>query len=111
VRLRQLQPRGARPRTPPDFISALFSAVAPERLEVSKPPDANLSPRAVVPLALLSASNGGGMRAFSRWLTRDSPPLLPQGPERTRLARLCTTHTAWTTRLLAAPTVLGGADS
>ena len=32
-------------------------------------------------------------------------------PERTRLARLCKTHTAWTARFLAAPTVLGVADT
>jgi len=32
-------------------------------------------------------------------------------PERTRLARLFTTHTAWTARFLAAPTVLGMADT
>jgi hypothetical protein len=38
-------------------------------------------------------------------------PLLPQVPERTRLARLFKTHTAWTTRFLAMPTVLGVVDS
>jgi hypothetical protein len=70
-------------------------------------PDAKLSPSAVVTLALLHALKGGGTRACYRWLTRDALPLLPQGPERTRLARLCKTHTAWTARLLAAPTVLG----
>jgi hypothetical protein len=37
--------------------------------------------------------------------------LFPQVPERTRLARLFKTHPAWTTRFLAAPTVLGVADS
>ena len=62
-------------------------------------------------LALLYAIKGGGTRAFSRWLTRDSLALFPQVPERTRLARLFTPHTAWTTRFLAAPTVLGVADS
>jgi hypothetical protein len=36
--------------------------------------------------------------------------LFPQVPERTRLARLFKTHTAWTARFLAAPTVLGVAD-
>jgi hypothetical protein len=51
------------------------------------------------------------MRAFYHWLTRDSLALCPQMPERTRLARLFKTHTAWTTRFLAAPTLLGGADS
>jgi hypothetical protein len=57
------------------------------------------------------AIKGGGTRAFSRWLTRDYLPLFPHMPERTRLARLCKTHTAWTTRFLAAPTVLGVADT
>jgi len=97
--------------TPPDFIIALFYAAAQERLEVPKPPDATLSPSAVVTLALRCAIKGGGTRAFSRWRTRDSLPLFPQVPERTRLARLFTTHTAWTTRLLALPTVWGVADS
>ena len=80
-------------------------------LAVPKRPDAKLSPSEVVTLALLVAITGGGTRAFSRWLTCDYLALFPQGPERTRLARLCKTHTAWTTRFLAAPTVLGVADS
>ena len=62
-------------------------------------------------LALLFAVKGSGMRAFYRWLTRDYQPLFPQVPERTRLARLFKTHTAWTARFRAAPTVLGVADS
>jgi hypothetical protein len=95
--------------TTPDFIMALFYAVAQERLEVPKHPEAQLDPSAVVTLALLYASKGGGTRAFDRWLTRDSVALCPHGPERTRLARLFKTHTAWPARLLAAPTVLGGA--
>jgi len=97
--------------TTPDFIIALFYAVDQEMLDVSKHPDAKLYPSEVVTLALLYAIKGGGMRAFYRWLTRDYQPLFPQVPERTRLARLFKTHTAWTTRFLAAPTVLGVADS
>ena len=60
-------------------------------------------------VALLYAIKGGGPRAFYRWLTRDSLPLLSQVPE-ARASRLFKTHTAWPTRLLAAPTVLGVAD-
>jgi hypothetical protein len=97
--------------TTPDFIIALFYAVDQETLDVPKHPEAKLSPSEVVTLALLFTVKGGGMRAFYRWLMRDYQPLLPQVPERTRLARLFTTHTAWTTRFLAAPTVLGVADS
>src|SRR5512145_3175577 len=97
--------------TTPDFLIALFDAVDQEMLDVPKHPEAKLSPSAVVTLALLPAIKGGGTRAFSRWLTRDSLALCPQVPERTRLARLCTTHTAWTARFLAAPTVLGVADT
>jgi hypothetical protein len=97
--------------TTQDFLIALFYAVDQERLDVPQHPDAKLSPSAVVTLALLLAVKGGGMRAFSRWLTRDSVPLFPQVPERTRLARLFKTHTAWTARFLAAPTVLGVADT
>lgn len=51
------------------------------------------------------------MRAFYRWLTRDYRPLFPHLPERTRLARLFKTPTAWTARFMAVPTVLGVADS
>ena len=96
---------------PQDFIIALFYAVDQEMLKVPKHPEAKLYPSETVTLARLFAIKGGGMRAFSRWLTRDSQPLFPQVPERTRLARLFKTHTAWTTRFLAAPTVLGVADS
>jgi hypothetical protein len=82
-----------------------------EMLDVPKHPDAQRYPREVVTLALLHAIKGGGPRAFSRWLTRDYWALLPQVPERPRLARLCKTPTAWTARFLAAPTVLGVAAS
>jgi hypothetical protein len=97
--------------TTPDFIIALFYAVDQEMLEVPKHPDAKLYPSEVVTLALLHAIKGGGTRAFYRWLTRDYLPLFPHVPERTRLARLFKTHTAWTARFLAAPTVLGVADT
>src|SRR5438105_11562376 len=97
--------------TTQDFVIALFYAVDQEMLDIPKHPDAKLSPSEVVTLALLAAIKGGGTRAFSRWLTRDYLPLFPQVPERTRLARLFKAHTAWTTRFLAMPTVLGVADS
>jgi hypothetical protein len=97
--------------TTQDFIIALFYAVDQEMLAVPTHPDAKLYPSEVVTLALRHAIKGGGTRAFYRWLTRASLPLCPQVPARTRLARLCTTHTAGTTRLLAAPTILGVADS
>jgi hypothetical protein len=93
------------------FIIALFYAVDQAMLDLPKRPDAKLSPSEVVTLALLFALKGGGMRAFYRWLTRDYLMLFPLVPERTRLARLFKTHTAWTTRFLAAPTVLGVADT
>jgi hypothetical protein len=97
--------------TPPDFLIALCSAVDQEMLDVPTHPEAKLSPSAVVTLALWHAIKGGGTRAFYRWLTRDYLPLVPHGPARTRLARLFKTHTAWTTRCRAAPTVLGVADT
>jgi hypothetical protein len=97
--------------TTQDFIIALFYAVDQEMLDVPKHPDAKLYPSEVVTLALLLAIKGGGTRAFYRWLTRDYLPLFPQVPERTRLARLFKTPTAWPARFLAAPTVLGVADS
>src|SRR5215813_3848688 len=97
--------------TPPDFIIALFYAVAQEMPDVPKHPEAKLYPSEVVTLALLYASKGGGTRACYRGLTRAYLALFPHVPERTRLARLCKTHTAWTTRLLAVPPVRGVADT
>ena len=61
------------------------------------------------PCSMRSKAEGPG--PSYRWLTRDYLPLFPQVPERTRLARLFKTHTAWTARFLAAPTVLGVADT
>jgi hypothetical protein len=86
-----------------DFIIALFYAVDQEMLHVTKHPEAKLYPSEVVTLALLFAVKGGGMRAFYRWLTRDYLALFPQVLERTRLARLFKTHTAWTIQFLVAP--------
>jgi hypothetical protein len=40
-------------------------AVDQDRLQIPKRPDAQRSPREVVPLALLYALQGGGTRAFS----------------------------------------------
>jgi hypothetical protein len=97
--------------TAPDFIIVLLYAVDQERLDVPKHPDATRSPSEVVTLALLHAITGGGTRAFSRWLTRDYLPLFLYVPERTRSARLFKTHTAWTARFLATPTVLGVTDT
>ena len=86
--------------TPPELIIALFYAVDQDMLDVPKHPEATRSPSEIVTLALWHAIKGGGTRAFSRGRTRDSLPLFPQGPERTRLARLFQTHTAWTARFL-----------
>jgi hypothetical protein len=97
--------------TTQDFMIILFCTVDQEMLHISKRPNATLYPSAVVPLALLYALKGGGTRAFYRWLRRDSQALCPQVPERTRLCRLCTTPSAWTAHLLAAPMVLGVADT
>jgi hypothetical protein len=97
--------------TTQDFIIALFCQVDQEMTVVPKRPDAKLYPSEVVTLALLFALKGVGTRAFYRWLTRDYQALFPQVPERTRLFRLFKTHVAWTAQFLAAPTVLGVADT
>jgi hypothetical protein len=90
---------------------ALFCQVDDQMTDIPKRPDAKLYPSEVVTLALLFAIKGVGGRAFYRWLTRDYAAWFPQMPERTRLFRLFQTHTAWMARFLAAPTVLGVADS
>jgi len=94
-----------------DFIITLFCAVDQEMLSIPKRPGAKLYPSEVVTLAPLYALKDEGTRAFYRWLTRDYQALFPQVPERTRLFRLFQTHTAWTAHFLAAPTVLGVADT
>jgi hypothetical protein len=97
--------------TTQDFIMTLFCQVDDQMVDVPKHPNAKLYPSEVVTLALLFAIKGVGGRAFYRWLTRDYHAWFPQVPERTRLFRLFKTHTVWTARFLAAPTVLGVADS
>jgi hypothetical protein len=64
LRLYRLQRRGASPLTTQDFLSALFDAVDEEMRAVPKHPEAKLSPRAGVTLALLLAITGGGRHAF-----------------------------------------------
>ena len=71
-----------------DFITALFAEVDDQLRALPKHPEARLGPSEVVTLGLLHALKGVGNRAFYRWLTRDSRPLLPRLPERTRLFRL-----------------------
>jgi hypothetical protein len=94
-----------------DFITELFCQVDEALTDIPKHPQANLSPSEVVTMALLFTLKGGGERAFYRWLARDYRPLFPRLPERTRLFRLFAAHQDWTDRFLAAPTVLGVADS
>src|ERR671923_99284 len=94
-----------------DFITALFSEVDEQLRAMPTHPDAHLWPSEVVMLGLLHALKGVGNRPFYRWLTRDSRPLFPRLPERTRLFRLLKTHQDWTRTFLAAPTVLGVIDT
>ena len=94
-----------------DLIIALFYHVDEQLHGLPKHPEAHLWPSEVVTLGLLHALKGVGNRAFHRWLTRDSRPLFPRLPERTRLFRLFTTHQDWTRACLASPTVLGVIDT
>ena len=94
-----------------DLITALFYRVDDRMRGIPKHPHATLWPSEVVTLGLLHALKGVGNRAFYRWLTRDYRGLFPRLPERTRLFRLFSTHQAWTTAFLAAPTVLGVIDT
>src|SRR5262250_1058545 len=93
-----------------DFITALFYEVDEQLGALPKHPEAHLWPSEVLTLGLLHALKGVGNRPFSRWLTRDSRPLLPRLPERTRLLRLLTTPRDGTRAFWAAPTVLGVID-
>jgi hypothetical protein len=94
-----------------EFIIGLFCRVDEHSGAVPKHPQAMLYPSEVVTLALLFALKGVGERAFYRWLVRDLLPLFPALPERTRLFRLFRTHQEWIDSFMAAPTVLGVADT
>src|SRR6266446_6264466 len=94
-----------------ECITALFSEVDEQLGALPTHPEAPLWPSEVVPVGLLPARKGVGNRPLYRWLTRDSRPLCPRLPERTRLLRLLTTHQDGTQAFLAAPTVLGVIDT
>ena len=97
--------------TTSEFITALFCQVDDHLAGLPTHPEAHLWPSEVITLGLLHALKGVGNRPFYRWLTRDSRPLFPRLPERTRLFRLLKTHQDWTQAFLAAPTVLGVIDT
>ena len=94
-----------------DLIIALFYHIDEQLHDLPKHLEAHLWPSEVVILGVLHALKGVGHRAFHRWLTRASRPLLPRLPERTRLFRLFKTPQAWTQAFLASPTVLGVIDA
>jgi len=94
-----------------NFITELFCRIDDVMVLEPKHPQANLYPSELVTLGMLFALKGVGERAFYRWLTRDYRPLFPHLPERTRLFRLFKAHRAWTDRFLAAPSLLGVADT
>lgn len=77
----------------------------------TKQSDAKFYPSEVVMLGLLFALKGAGNRTFYRWLKHDYLALLLALLKRTRLFCLFKTHTQWTMRFLAEPTVLGMVDS
>lgn len=109
--LLRLQHEGVCRLTTQDFMLTLFCQRDDQMAQVPKRPDAKLYPSEVGTLALLLAIKGVGTRAFDRWLRRDDQAWFPHVPERTRVFRLFKTHAAWTAQFLAAPTVLGVADS
>ncbi len=94
-----------------DFITELFCRIDDVMRDVPKHNQAKLSPSEIVTLGILFALKGVGDRAFYRWLKRDWRALFPQLPDRTRLFRLFTVHQDWTNRFLAAPSLIGVADT
>jgi len=97
--------------TTEDFIIELFCRRDDLLGDEPKHAQALLWPSELVTLGVLYGYKGVGEHAFYRWLTRDYRKLFPRLPERSRLFRLFRTHWAWTARLLAAPSLLGVADS
>jgi len=94
-----------------DFIIILFCLIDDAMRDVPKHSQSNLWPSEIVTLGILFALKGVGNRAFYRWVARDLKPLFPNLPERTRLFRLFKTHTDWTNRFLAEPSLLGVGDT
>ncbi|MBI3934781.1 MAG: transposase, partial [Acidobacteria bacterium] len=94
-----------------EFITELFCHVDDAMAEVPKHRQAKLYPSELVTLGRRFALKGDGERAFYRWLSRDYRPLFPQLPHRTRLFRWLKIHRAWTDRFLAAPSLIGVADT
>ncbi len=94
-----------------DFIIELLCRVDDKMVGVPKHRQAKLYPSEIVTLALLFVLKGVGNRAFYRWVKRDFGHLFPHLPERTRLFRLFKTHQEWARCFLAAPSLLGLADS
>src|SRR5262245_19255655 len=94
-----------------ELITALFSEVDEQLRTLPTHPEAHLWPSEVVPLGRLHALQGVGNHPFSRWLTRDSRPLFPRLPERTRLFRLLQTPQDWPQGCWVAPTGLGVMDT
>ena len=94
-----------------DFIIELFCRIDDTMREVTKHVQALLYPSEVVTLGVLFAIKGVGNRAFYRWLRRDCHHFFPHLPERTRLFRALKAHREWTSRFLAAPSLLGVADT
>lgn len=97
--------------TDEDFIIHLFCRVDDDMPEIVKHPQAHLYPSELVTIGLVFALKGVGERAFYRWFSRNFRPLFPRLPERTRLFRALKTHRTWTQYFLAAPSLLGLADS
>ena len=97
--------------TTEDFITMLFCQIDDQMHDVPKHAQAALYPSELVTLGMLFALKGVGERAFYRWLSGNYHALFPQLPERTRLFRLLTTHRTWADRFLAAPSLLGVADT
>lgn len=72
---------------------------------------AGLHPSEIVTLGLVFALKGVGPCAFDRWLRHNYGSWFPGLPDRTRLFRLFATHDHLTEYFLAAPTIVGVADS
>ena len=97
--------------TDEDFTIELFCRIDDQMTDRPKHRQAALYPSEIVTLAVLFALKGVGNRAFYRWISKNLAHLFPTLPERTRLFRLFATHQSWSKRFMAAPSLLGVADT
>ena len=94
-----------------DFITELFCKVDDAIPDAPRHSQAIRSVSEVVTVGIFYGVKGVSQRAFYPWLRDNGGHLFPKLPERTRRFHRLHTRRYWSGRFLAAPTLMGVADS